>query len=144
MYSILGRGSFCFNYCLNLAWHGVRAGLVIWHTGHFPGGPTHYRAYTCPSWIYIYSSKCWWAAWTRKMPGPIFCPSPALHGVDQFVVLLRWYGSQWRFYIELLSGRDPLWVPRAPPLSTSHTASVHGTFSASKGANLPIPHTVIW
>ncbi len=22
MYSILGRGSFCFNYCLNLAWHG--------------------------------------------------------------------------------------------------------------------------
>ncbi len=22
MYSILDRGSFCFNYCLNLAWHG--------------------------------------------------------------------------------------------------------------------------
>ncbi len=22
MYSILGRGSFCFNYCLNAAWHG--------------------------------------------------------------------------------------------------------------------------
>ncbi len=22
MYSILGRGSFCFNYCLNLAWYG--------------------------------------------------------------------------------------------------------------------------
>ncbi len=22
MYSILGRGSFFFNYCLNLAWHG--------------------------------------------------------------------------------------------------------------------------
>ncbi len=22
MYSILGRGSFCFNYCLNVAWHG--------------------------------------------------------------------------------------------------------------------------
>ncbi len=22
MYSILGRGSFCFNYCLNTAWHG--------------------------------------------------------------------------------------------------------------------------
>ncbi len=22
MYSILGRGSFCFNYCLNSAWHG--------------------------------------------------------------------------------------------------------------------------
>ncbi len=23
MYSILGRGSSCFNYCLNSAWHGV-------------------------------------------------------------------------------------------------------------------------
>ncbi len=22
MYSILGRGFFCFNYCLNAAWHG--------------------------------------------------------------------------------------------------------------------------
>ncbi len=22
MYSILGRGSFCFNYCLDSAWHG--------------------------------------------------------------------------------------------------------------------------
>ncbi len=22
MYSILGRGSFCINYCLNSAWHG--------------------------------------------------------------------------------------------------------------------------
>ncbi len=22
MYSILGRGFFCFNYCLNVAWHG--------------------------------------------------------------------------------------------------------------------------
>ncbi len=22
MYTILGRGSFCFNYCLNSAWHG--------------------------------------------------------------------------------------------------------------------------
>ncbi len=22
MYSILGRGSFCFNFCLNSAWHG--------------------------------------------------------------------------------------------------------------------------
>ncbi len=21
---------------------------------------------------YIYSSKCWWAAWTKKMPWPIF------------------------------------------------------------------------
>ncbi len=27
----------------------IRAGLVIWHTGHFPGGPTHYRAGTCSS-----------------------------------------------------------------------------------------------
>ncbi len=65
----------------------TRAGLVIWHTGHFPGGPTHYRAGTCSSWIYIYiyiyiySLKCWWAAWTKKLPGPIFLSqsSPAVN-----------------------------------------------------------------
>ncbi len=28
MYSIHGRGSFCFNYCLNLAWLG---GCMAWH-----------------------------------------------------------------------------------------------------------------
>ncbi len=28
MYSILGRGSFCFNYCLNSVWHGV---ISLWH-----------------------------------------------------------------------------------------------------------------
>ncbi len=28
MYSILGRGSFCFNYCLNSPWHEV---ISLWH-----------------------------------------------------------------------------------------------------------------
>ncbi len=33
MYSILGRGSFCFNYCLNLAWHGgdQSVALLRWY-----------------------------------------------------------------------------------------------------------------
>ncbi len=30
MYSILGRGSFCFNYCLNLAWHGGDQCVHCW------------------------------------------------------------------------------------------------------------------
>ncbi len=35
------------------------------------GTPWHTRGYAP-------GSKCWWAAWTKKMPGPIFFPSPAL------------------------------------------------------------------
>ncbi len=33
MYSILGRSSFCFNYCLNAAWHGADqfVALLRWY-----------------------------------------------------------------------------------------------------------------
>ncbi len=42
MYSILGRGSFCFNYCLNSAWHGGDqfVALLRWYgsPGFFDSG----------------------------------------------------------------------------------------------------------
>ncbi len=42
MYSILGSGSFCFNYCLNLAWHGGDqfVALLRWYgsPGFFDSG----------------------------------------------------------------------------------------------------------
>ncbi len=42
MYSILGRGSFCFNYCLNSAWHGGDqfVALLMWYgsPGFFDSG----------------------------------------------------------------------------------------------------------
>ncbi len=38
-------------------------------------------------YIYIYSSKCCWAAWTKKMPGPIF-----------FVPVQPWFKD---FYVEV-------------------------------------------
>ncbi len=42
MYSILGRGSFCFNYCLNSAWHGADqfVALLRWYEspGFFDSG----------------------------------------------------------------------------------------------------------
>ncbi len=42
MYSILGRGSFCFNYCLNSAWHGGDqfVALLRWYEspGFFDSG----------------------------------------------------------------------------------------------------------
>ncbi len=84
-------------------WIPIRVGLVIWHTGHFPGGPTHYRAGTCSSWIYIYiyiyicvCSKWWWAAWTKKMPGPIFLSqsSPDPYGRLE-MNLRRIFGLSW-------------------------------------------------
>ncbi len=37
MYSILGRGSFCFNYCLNLAWHGVDQFVALLRWYRSPG-----------------------------------------------------------------------------------------------------------
>ena len=42
MYSILGRDSFCFNYCLNSAWHGGDqfVALLRWYgsPGFFDSG----------------------------------------------------------------------------------------------------------
>ncbi len=42
MYSILGRGSFCFNYCLTSAWHGGDqfVALLTWYgsPGFFDSG----------------------------------------------------------------------------------------------------------
>ncbi len=42
MYSILGRGSFCFNYCLNSVWHGGDhfVALLMWYgsPGFFDSG----------------------------------------------------------------------------------------------------------
>ncbi len=42
MYSILGRGTFCFNYCLNSAWHGGDqfVALLRWYgsPGFFDSG----------------------------------------------------------------------------------------------------------
>ncbi len=42
MFSILGRGSFCFNYCLNSAWHGGDqfVALLRWYgsPGFFDSG----------------------------------------------------------------------------------------------------------
>ncbi len=42
MYSIIGRGSFCFNYCLNSAWHGGDpfVALLRWYgsPGFFDSG----------------------------------------------------------------------------------------------------------
>ncbi len=42
MYSILGRGSFCFNYCLDSAWHGgdQLVALLRWYgsPGFFDSG----------------------------------------------------------------------------------------------------------
>ncbi len=53
MYSILGRGSFSFNYCLNSAWHGGDqfVALLRWYgsPGFFDSGLEYIYIY-----IYIY------------------------------------------------------------------------------------------
>ncbi len=64
MYSILGRGSFCFNYCLNSAWHGGDqfVALLRWYgsPGFFDSGLRliciFWSRFSFSSWQYrIYS-----------------------------------------------------------------------------------------
>ncbi len=83
MYSILGRGSFCFNYCLNSAWHGgdqfvallrwygspgfFDSGLqLIWIVGsgvsHLPLDNTPYILY----WVQV-RGVCWPIKHTNTM-----------------------------------------------------------------------------
>ncbi len=63
MYSILGRDSFCFNYCLISAWHGVDQFVAL------------LRWYGCPSFfdsgqrlIYIFWSLATWAMSFSTLP----------------------------------------------------------------------------
>ncbi len=53
MYSVLGRGSFCFNYCLNSAWHGGDqfVALLRWYgsPGFFDSG----LQLTCIFWSLV-------------------------------------------------------------------------------------------
>ncbi len=55
MYSILGRGSFCFNYCLNSAWHGGDqfVALLRWYgsPGFFERPSAHLH---CWVWCLIF------------------------------------------------------------------------------------------
>ncbi len=64
MYSILGRGSFCFNYCLNSAWHGGDqfVALLRWYgsPGFFDRGLQliciFWSRFSFFSWQYLMSS----------------------------------------------------------------------------------------
>ncbi len=66
MYSILGRGYFCFNYCLNSAWHGGDqfVALLRWYgsPGFFewPSAHLHFlvSCFSFSSWQYPIDSLC--------------------------------------------------------------------------------------
>ncbi len=79
MYSILGRGSFCFNYCLNSAWHGGDqfVALLRWYgsPGFFDSGLQLIciflvSCFSFSSWQYpIDSGYCFqdgWVCWPVK------------------------------------------------------------------------------
>ncbi len=94
---ILGRGSFCFNYCLNLAWHGsdqfvallrcygspgffdsgLRLFCIFWSlVYHFPLDNTPYI---------LYGVQVWWVCWPVKHTNTI----------NQLLVLLAvWAGAK--------------------------------------------------
>ncbi len=78
MYSILGRGSFCFNYCLNSAWHGGDqfVALLRWcgSPGFFDSGlqliyifwslVSHFPLDNTP--YILYGVQVWWVCWLFK------------------------------------------------------------------------------
>ncbi len=78
MYSILGRGSFCFNYCLNAAWHGGDqfVALLRWY-----GSPGFFNSGL--QLICIVGSGV-----------SLHRFSVGFRSGDQFVALLRWYEDQ--------------------------------------------------
>ncbi len=98
MYSILGRGSFCFNYCLNSAWHGGDqfVALLRWYgsPGFFDSGlqliwicwslVSHFPLDNSP---YILDGvQVWWVCWPVKWPWWSF---------NQLLVLLAvWAGAK--------------------------------------------------
>ncbi len=77
MYSILSRGSFCFNYCLNSSWHGGDqfVSLLSWY-----GSPGFFNSGL--QLICIVGSGV-----------SLHRFSVGFRSGDQFVALLRWYGS---------------------------------------------------
>ncbi len=71
MYSILGRGSFCFNYCLNSAWHGGDqfVALLRWYgnPGLFDSGLQliciFWSRFSFSSWLFSLV-QVWWVCWS--------------------------------------------------------------------------------
>ncbi len=53
LYSILGRGSFCFNYCLNSAWHGGDQFVAMLRWYGSPGFFDHGLQLICIFWSLV-------------------------------------------------------------------------------------------
>ncbi len=100
MYSILGRGSFCFYYCLNSAWYGGDqfVGLLRWYgsPGFFDSG----LQLICIFWSLVshfpldkilYGVQVWWVCW------PVNTSTP--WSFNQILVLLASVG-RWQILLE--------------------------------------------
>ncbi len=78
MYSILGRGSFCFNYCLNSAWHGDAQFVALLRWYRSPGLFNSGLQLVCIFWSLVsnfpldntpkilYVLQVWWVCWPVK------------------------------------------------------------------------------
>ncbi len=98
MYSILGRGSFCFNYCLNSAWHGGDqfVALLRWYgsPGFFDSGLQliciFWSRFSFSSWQYPRFSMGFRSG---EFPGQSSTPTP--WSFNQLLVLLVvWAGAK--------------------------------------------------
>ncbi len=92
MYSIIGRGSFCFNYCLNSAWHGGDqfVALLRWYgsPGFFDSG----LQLICIFLVSCFSFSSWQYR-SGEFAGQSSTPTP--WSFNQLLVLLAvWAGAK--------------------------------------------------
>ncbi len=78
VYSILGRGSFCFNYCLNSAWHGGDQFVALMRLHGSPGAFQNMQAaHNICTYAPPYHQRCWLLNWmliTRWKVSLLFSP----------------------------------------------------------------------
>ncbi len=66
MHFLLAKIDTYCNKCVTNVTNVTRAGLVIGHTGHFPGGPTHLRGRQNVIYFIFFAKK-------RAACGPLVC-----------------------------------------------------------------------
>ncbi len=104
MYLIHGRGSFCFNYCLNSAWHGGDQFVALLRWYGSPGFFDSDLQLICIFWsvvshfpldntpLILYGVQVWWVCWPVKHGGysQSHCNLKVVHSSTQPAASMHW------------------------------------------------------
>ncbi len=92
MYSILGRGSFCFDCCLNSAWHGGDQFVALLRWYRSPGFFDSGLQLICSFWSLV-SQFPLDNTWSGEFAGQSSTPTPWSFN-QLFVLLAVWAGAK--------------------------------------------------